>query len=123
MSKNDKTKIQIKDMINKMSICDAHSTMPFVSTIPTMVLNEDETQPEQEEEETKRPKEAEKRYIDMGLIGKGGMGEVFRARHMEESWAKRQGGDVALKIMRPRFAKDPAFRKQVEDKIARSTAI
>ena len=44
------------------------------------------------------------------VIGKGGMGEVFQARHMEESWAKRQGGDVAIKVMRPRFAKDPAFR-------------
>jgi sulfatase modifying factor 1 len=49
-------------------------------------------------------------YKIFGVIGKGGMGEVFRARHMEESWAKRQGGDVALKIMRPRFAKDPTFR-------------
>ena len=49
-------------------------------------------------------------YKIFGVIGKGGMGEVFRARHMEESWAKRQGGDVALKIMRPRFAKDKTFR-------------
>ena len=49
-------------------------------------------------------------YKIFGVIGKGGMGEVFRARHMEESWAKRQGGDIALKIMRPRFAKDPTFR-------------
>ncbi|MEC7986530.1 MAG: SUMF1/EgtB/PvdO family nonheme iron enzyme [Myxococcota bacterium] len=51
-------------------------------------------------------------YRILGLLGKGGMGEVFRARHMEESWAKRQGGDVALKIMRPRFAKDPNFKER-----------
>jgi hypothetical protein len=38
------------------------------------------------------------------------MGRVYRARHLEEAWAKQQGGDVALKLMHPQVASDPGFR-------------
>ena len=38
-------------------------------------------------------------YRVLGPIGTGGMGSVVRARHEEEGWAQRQGGDVALKLI------------------------
>ena len=38
------------------------------------------------------------------------MGAVYKARHMEESWARRQGGDVAIKVMLPKYSEDAAFR-------------
>ncbi len=49
-------------------------------------------------------------YRVLGLIGAGGMGTVVRARHTEEGWAARQGGDVAIKLIHPQIASDPAFR-------------
>ncbi|MEC8380653.1 MAG: SUMF1/EgtB/PvdO family nonheme iron enzyme, partial [Myxococcota bacterium] len=51
-------------------------------------------------------------YNILGEIGQGGMGVVYRARHIEEAWAKRQGGDVAIKMMHARFARDPSFRER-----------
>ena len=51
-------------------------------------------------------------YRIISVLGKGGMGEVYRARHLEEAWARQQGGDVALKMMRPKFAKDANFRER-----------
>ncbi|MEC7987061.1 MAG: protein kinase, partial [Myxococcota bacterium] len=45
-------------------------------------------------------------------IGSGGMGVVYRARHIEEEWAKEQGGDVAIKVLHHRFSKDEDFRKR-----------
>ncbi|MFH1468116.1 MAG: serine/threonine-protein kinase [Pseudomonadota bacterium] len=54
-------------------------------------------------------------YRILGLIGAGGMGTVVRARHLEEGWARRQGGDVALKLIHPHIAQDPTFRERFLD--------
>ncbi len=46
------------------------------------------------------------------ILGSGGMGTVVRARHREEGWARRQGGDVALKLIHPHIAKEADFRER-----------
>ena len=51
-------------------------------------------------------------YRILGLVGSGGMGTVVRARHTEEGWALQQGGDVAIKLIHPHIATDPAFRSR-----------
>ncbi len=51
-------------------------------------------------------------YRVLGLIGAGGMGTVVRARHVEEGWAARQGGDVAIKLVHPHLAADVSFRER-----------
>ena len=51
-------------------------------------------------------------YRILGVIGAGGMGTVVRARHIEEGWARQQGGDVALKLIHPHIASDEAFRER-----------
>ena len=51
-------------------------------------------------------------YRVLGIIGAGGMGTVVRARHDSEGWARRQGGDVALKLIHPHIATDDAFRER-----------
>ena len=51
-------------------------------------------------------------YEVQGLIGKGGMGEVYRARDMKLE------RDVALKLLPPQFARDPErlarFRREAK---------
>ncbi len=54
-------------------------------------------------------------YRILGLIGAGGMGTVLRARHVEEGWARRQGGDVALKLIHSQYADDKVFRERFLD--------
>ena len=54
-------------------------------------------------------------YRILGVIGAGGMGTVVRARHIEEGWARQQGGDVALKLIHPHIASDEAFRERFLD--------
>ncbi len=49
-------------------------------------------------------------YRVLGELGAGGMGRVVRARHIEEGWAAKQGGDVAIKLIHPHLASDPSFR-------------
>jgi len=49
-------------------------------------------------------------YRVLELLGKGGMGLVVRARHVEEETAALQGGDVAIKLILPQIASDPIFR-------------
>ncbi len=55
-------------------------------------------------------------YRVLGVVGQGGMGTVVRARHVEEGWAQRQGGDVAIKLVHPHLlAGDSTFRKRFLD--------
>ena len=54
-------------------------------------------------------------YRVLGIIGAGGMGTVVRARHDNDGWASRQGGDVALKLIHPHIASDPAFQERFLD--------
>jgi hypothetical protein len=54
-------------------------------------------------------------YRVLGVLGAGGMGTVVRARHGREGWARRQGGDVAIKLIHPHIAEDPAFQERFFD--------
>jgi serine/threonine protein kinase len=51
-------------------------------------------------------------YRVIGVVGAGGMGTVVRARHAEEGWASRQGGDVAIKLVHAHLASDATFRER-----------
>ena len=53
-------------------------------------------------------------YRLVALIGEGGMGAVYRGRHRSRTMAERQGGDVAVKVMHPQYAKNPAYRDRFE---------
>ncbi len=53
-------------------------------------------------------------YSITGVIGQGGMGAVYRGRHRNEVIAERQGGDVAIKVMHPQFARNPEFQARFE---------
>ena len=53
-------------------------------------------------------------YRVLSLLGHGGMGSVYLARHQSEPVAERQGGDVALKVMHPHRTHDEEFRKRFE---------
>ena len=48
-------------------------------------------------------------YEIVDMLGEGGMGTVYRGRHHNEIFAK-QGGDVAIKIMKPEYAQNPSFK-------------
>ncbi len=54
-------------------------------------------------------------YRVLGFEGSGGMGSVVRARHVEEGWAQRQGGDVAIKLVHNHLSVDPDFRERFLD--------
>ncbi len=54
-------------------------------------------------------------YRVIGLVGTGGMGTVLRARHVVEAWAEKQGGDVAIKVIHPHLAANPAFERRFID--------
>lgn len=61
-------------------------------------------------------------YRVLHVIGAGGMGSVVRARHSDDGWAERQGGDVAIKLIHPKLAKKKSFRERFysEAEIGRS---
>ena len=48
-------------------------------------------------------------YQILSSLGEGGMGSVFRGRHTLEEFAAAEG-DVAIKMIHPSLATDPAFR-------------
>ena len=53
-------------------------------------------------------------YRVLGMIGRGGMGTVFKARHRSAEVARRQGGDVAIKVMHPHLATNKRFQERFE---------
>jgi serine/threonine protein kinase len=53
-------------------------------------------------------------YNILGMVGSGGMGVVYRARHRSAQIAKRQGGDVALKVLHAQYSQDPVFQERFE---------
>ena len=57
-------------------------------------------------------------YRLLGLIGEGGMGAVYRGRHRSVTIAERQGGDVAVKVIHPQFARNPDYRDRFEREAA-----
>ena len=50
-------------------------------------------------------------YVIVCHLGEGGMGSVYRGRHHIQEFAE-QGGDVAIKLMKPQLAKNPTFRSR-----------
>jgi serine/threonine protein kinase len=46
-------------------------------------------------------------YQLKSLLGEGGMGRVFRARHTSQEVAQRQGGDVAFKLLHEQHRRSP----------------
>jgi serine/threonine protein kinase len=53
-------------------------------------------------------------YRILGDLGRGGMGVVHRGRHRTAAIAKRQGGEVAIKVLHAQYAQDDAFRDRFE---------
>jgi serine/threonine protein kinase len=53
-------------------------------------------------------------YNVLGVIGAGGMGTVYKARHRSGEVARRQGGEVAIKVMHPHLANDEQFQERFE---------
>jgi serine/threonine protein kinase len=53
-------------------------------------------------------------YRILGDLGRGGMGVVYRGKHRTAAIAKRQGGEVAIKVLHSQYAQDEAFRDRFE---------
>jgi serine/threonine protein kinase len=57
-------------------------------------------------------------YSLLGIVGQGGMGVVYRGRHRTAAMAKRQGGEVAIKVLHAQYAQDEVFRDRFEREAA-----
>jgi serine/threonine protein kinase len=53
-------------------------------------------------------------YRILGELGQGGMGVVVRGKHRIAAMAKRQGGEVAIKVLHAQYAQDEVFRDRFE---------
>jgi serine/threonine protein kinase len=53
-------------------------------------------------------------YRILGELGRGGMGVVYRGKHRTAAIAKRQGGEVAIKVLHAQYAQDEVFRDRFE---------
>ena len=53
-------------------------------------------------------------YTPLEFLGHGGMGSVFRARHVDAAVATGQGGDVALKVLHPHLVENARFVERFE---------
>ena len=56
-------------------------------------------------------------YRILGLLGEGGMGSVYKARHKTERIAKARG-DVAIKLIKREYAQNPALKNRFEQEAA-----
>ena len=54
------------------------------------------------------------RYDIHRLLGEGGMGSVYVGRNKSPAMAEREGGDVAIKVIRPELARNQEFRQRFE---------
>lgn len=61
-----------------------------------------------------QPNQAIGAYRVSTVIGRGGMGTVYRARHTVEAKAKNQHGDVALKLLHPQFVENASYIDRFE---------
>ena len=57
-------------------------------------------------------------YLLGALIGEGGMGRVFTARHRTAEFAARQGGEVAVKLLHAQYSRRPDVVQRFEREAA-----